>query len=266
MYKQFESYLRSLGKSEHTIRAYLSDLKLAEKAGVISEDFSICLPSNILQLNKKPNSMYRIRASIRKYAQFLVLQNKIPKVPEDLNNLSLPVLHRSIPKMALSNETKKLLPKISNVEIKLIVQILATTGCRISSLAHLRIEDFSDNTITFMMSKGGKPYISILTDSVKETFKKYIGERISGYLFLNNKNQRATEDSLRMKLKRHLGNDYVNPHAYRHGIATELLTNGAMLSDVKEFLNHSSISVTENYIHLAPEHIQKKIKESHPLL
>lgn len=265
MFKQFGLYLNELGKSEHTIRAYLSDLNTAKKHGIITETLSICEPEKIMGINKKPASQHRMRASIRKYAQYLVIQKVIDKVPEKINALSLPVIRHAIPKMSPSNQTKKLLEKISDVEIKLIIQILATTGCRISSLSYLKIEDFSD-TITFTMSKGGKPYISILADEVKKTFNEFIGSRTSGYLFLNNKNERSTSDTIRIKLRRYLGDNYVNPHQYRHGLATELLTNGATLSNVKEFLNHSSVTVTENYIHLAPQYIQNKIKDSHPLL
>jgi site-specific recombinase XerD len=219
----------------------------------------------LLNLDASVSTKRRIRASIRKYARFLVSQGVISAVPNTIDSMDLPKLVRNIPRITKSKETKTLLQKIKDPEIALIISILATTGCRISSLADLRIEDFSTNSVLFRTSKGGKPYTSLLTNDTKKYFDQYRKPRTSGYLFLNKLGNKATSDSLRRKLYTKLGKDYVNPHSFRHGIATELIENGVDLTTIKTFMNHTSVTVTEGYIHLSNNFLKDALKDKHPM-
>ena len=121
-------------------------------------------------------------------------------------------------------------------------------------------------TSAFGIRHGTASTTDLTAGSVKETLKKYLNGRTSGWLFVTNRNTQASTDSIRIKLRRTLGKDYVNPHSLRHGLATELLNNGVDVYDVKEVLNHNSVTITEKYIHLSPEHTINKIRESHPFV
>jgi integrase/recombinase XerD len=46
----------------------------------------------------------------------------------------------------------------------------------------------------------------------------------------------------------------VSPHWLRHAHATHALAAGAPLNLVKDTLGHSSIAITDMYLHVAPEH------------
>jgi len=266
MYDAFKKHLEGLDSSPNTIRNYTTDLKMAQRHGIITENLASMDLKKLVNLDVKPRTKQRMRAAIRRYARFCAGTGIISQVPAELTNLDLPKITRNIPRVTRSGKAKELLAKIDDAELSLIIHLLATTGCRISSLADLEIEDFGTKSVLFRTSKGGKPYVSILTPDTKEAFLKHIKHRASGYVFLTNADRKATPDSLRGKLYAGLGEDYVNPHSFRHGVATELIENGVDLTVVKTFMNHTSVTVTETYVHLADEYIVKKLKGKHPML
>jgi integrase/recombinase XerC len=57
----------------------------------------------------------------------------------------------------------------------------------------------------------------------------------------------------------------VTPHQLRHSFATELLKNGANISDVSNLLGHSSLEPTQIYTKLSSSLKSKSYKKAHPL-
>lgn len=264
-YQKFTEYLEKMGSSKSTIRNYEMALKKAESEQIINSSLNKIAMKKILNLKISTSSKIIMRSAIKKYAKFLVIQENLSAIPAEIESLDLPKNIRTIPRITKSYTVKNLLKICNNNEIKLIISILATTGCRISSLVDLKIEDIVGNTILFRTAKGNKPYKSMLTEETKILLNNHIKTRGSGYIFINSLGNKHTTNSIRNKLKRNLKYNYVNPHSFRHGIATELLENGADLYDVSLFLNHTSVTTTENYIHLTDEYINNKISKNHPL-
>jgi integrase/recombinase XerD len=60
--------------------------------------------------------------------------------------------------------------------------------------------------------------------------------------------------------KRILGRD-IRPHELRHCRATELLERGASVHWIKTYLGHSSIAITEIYLHQSDEQNLKNIEK-----
>ena len=266
MYKEFGEYLTSLKMSHHTVRNYLSDLKIAEKNAIINSALTTVNLDGLLKLSISVSSKRRIRAAIRKYARFLVNKNKLSKFPEIINTFDLPKITKNVPQITRADEAKRLIKLTDDSEIKLVLLILSITGCRISSLVDLKIEDFSHKSIIFKTCKGGKFYTSIVTDRINELVDIVRNRRSRGYLFINKFGKKATPSSMRKRLQTNLGDNYVNPHSFRHGIATELIEHGVELTVLKDFMNHTSILTTEQYVHLADTYLKNKIQDKHPML
>ncbi|MCQ2148895.1 MAG: tyrosine-type recombinase/integrase [Bacteroidales bacterium] len=55
-----------------------------------------------------------------------------------------------------------------------------------------------------------------------------------------------------------------SPHVLRHTLATELLSDGADINSIKEFLGHSSLAATQVYTHNSIEKLLKVYDNAHP--
>lgn len=156
--------------------------------------------------------------------------------------------------------------KLFNTELpareKAIVELLFSTGMRISELKKIRIENIEWEEKRISISgKGGKLRLVFLSDKAMEFTRKYIGERKSGYVFPEAivTLQRLISDSARkIGIK-----ERVTAHMIRHLFATNMLENGANLYDVKKFMGHKNISTTERYLHVSDNHLTQRHQEFH---
>lgn len=264
MIEQFKDYLKSLDRSENTIINYYKDIKKAINEQIMTDNFSHLDMQKLSTLPVSAATKHRIRSSIRKYAKFLVTNNIIEAVPPIIDAIELPKITTKMPNVTRPNKVRELAEKNYSKELKAMLYIMGTTGCRISSLSSIDIEDIQDDSI-LLKTKGNKFHTTFITRETKEAIDSFVDGRTNGPLFLT-KGKRTSPDLLRMRMRREMGEDYVNAHSIRHGLATQLIENGADMMDVKEILNHTNITVTQRYIHMSANHIKERVKKSHPWL
>jgi integrase/recombinase XerD len=150
-----------------------------------------------------------------------------------------------------------------------IVEILFSTGLRISELCKLNKENVNLKTREFtVMGKGKKIRTVYLTSRAVEMLENYLKERTDNFrpMFINarerkdemenfGESRRLTRTAIEVMVRdrgRKSGiTKPVTPHILRHTFATALLKNGADLRSVQELLGHSNISTTQIYTHFA---------------
>jgi site-specific recombinase XerD len=258
--ENFGNHLKELGLSPHTIRNYMGDVQKAIDEEIIDINFLDIHIEYINLLEISRPSKHRLLASLKKYAKFLVQSGIISSVPSIISTLSLPKISQTIPRVTSPDQVYKLINSISNLQIKLILSLLVSTGCRVSSLVNIQIEDinFEKDIITFQMAKGNKPYLTILSEQAKQLVREFIGEKTSGYLFAKSDGTHLSESAIRMFLKKELKENYINPHSIRYGICTSLMAQGIDIYTLSLYMNHSSVKITERYIKLSPESISER--------
>lgn len=168
---------------------------------------------------------------------------------------------------------------------RLITHLLLVTGCRRGEIMGLKWEkvDFKTNRVkidrALLVSPSKGVYesttktsdvryltlptetMSLLRQHKREQLKLQLanGDRWihSGYVFTQDNGDRMNPDSITAWLNdfsaRH-GLPHINPHAFRHTVASVLLANGTDIVTVAAQLGHASASTTENfYAHIIEE-------------
>lgn len=152
-----------------------------------------------------------------------------------------------------------------------ILELLFSTGLRVSELANLKKESINLNKQEFSIrGKGGKIRVVFLSDTARDSLKKYLEKRsdMADALFIRtdidpskNELENLTPRSIQRIVKKYSKiagiTKKVTPHTLRHSFATDLLYQGADIRSVQEMLGHSSITTTQVYTHIT----NKRLKE-----
>lgn len=156
---------------------------------------------------------------------------------------------------------------LKSLRDKAILEILFSTGLRVSELVRLNREDIDFQRGEFSVrGKGDKIRLVFLSESAKKALKNYLDKRgdIEEALFIAaRKPTRLTPRSIERIIKFYSVKAGIakklTPHGLRHLFATDLLRGGADLRSVQALLGHSSISTTQIYTHLT----NPQLKEVH---
>ncbi|OHD56884.1 MAG: hypothetical protein A2096_02495 [Spirochaetes bacterium GWF1_41_5] len=280
--KLFLEHLAARGCSEATIRAYRADLdNLQEFLHNRRLDFRVVsrydLRNYLAELRKNNNNrtIGRKSASLRAFYRFLRTQNIAASDPAAL--LSAPRPGSLLPDFISLEKMKKILEGLDHLSGKnalrnrLLLELIYSSGLRISELAGLDIEDLDlESRIIRVMGKGKKERMVPVTGRVKNLIDKYLEEKIiqCGPLFLNKNLKRlgirGISLNFKQTLKKIAAGSGIHPHTLRHTFATHLLDAGCDLRSVQELLGHESLSTTQIYTHVTAERLKKTYKSAHP--
>jgi integrase len=133
--------------------------------------------------------------------------------------------------------------------------------------------DFRNGTILIKDTKSGKNRNAIMTQDVKDMLERRRGlsttlGNTSGLVFISKAGEKITEvsDAFARAVKRLGFNEGVTDrrqkvvfHTLRHTYASWLVMSGVDLYTVQRLMGHSTISMTERYSHLAPDHLKKAV-------
>lgn len=164
-----------------------------------------------------------------------------------------------------------------------ILETLFSSGMRIAELAslnreHIKIRPETMDLEIVIIGKGSRPRPIFFSQQAVIWLKKYLENR-ENYLkqiqkigekalFINFKNKksdnlRLSHRSMQRSIKKYAVLAGVpltlTPHGMRHSAATFMLSHGADLRTVQEFLGHKSIAATQIYTHIT----NKRLRDIH---
>jgi site-specific recombinase XerD len=159
---------------------------------------------------------------------------------------------------------------------KVILELLFSTGLRVSELASLNTDQINLKRREFsVVGKGNKERVVFISDTAASYLDGYLAARTDTYspLFIRyqghedpsekGENMRLTTRSIQRIVEKYVKQTGLTikatPHTLRHSFATDLLANGADLRSVQEMLGHSNIATTQIYTHVT----NRQLKEVH---
>lgn len=230
-----------------------------------------------LGLNKRSTARYI--ASLRSFHKFLYKKGYLSQ--DFSRTLQAPRFSRKIPKIVSENRMGRILDgdqeshnldDYHRILVKAILELLYSTGLRVSELCSLKANILNDERVKVKGKRGKERYV-FLGAKAKRALAIYAEQRIfvtspNDYLFVTRSGKNFTPRMVRYRINQWLSEaghqEKIYPHLLRHSFATHLLNNGCSLRAVQELLGHSSLSTTQVYIHLSREELKKTYKLYHP--
>lgn len=184
----------------------------------------------------------------------------------------LPVYFSNKKLSVLFSDLESKAPSFEILRDRLLLELLYSTGMRLSELINIKIEDCSSSQVK-VLGKRNKERIIPITNSVEELinqYKTYRSELIDPdqYLLLTNKGKKMYPKFVYRLVNKYIGlvtnEKKRSPHTLRHSFATNMLNEGAKLHVIKEVLGHSNLSATQVYTHNSIDRLKETYKKFHP--
>lgn len=283
-------FLASLGAerglSPNTVEAYRRDLAqygetVAHSGGLTTTDTVQLHLALLRERGLADTSIARKYASIRAYHRFLIVEGLSADDPT--STINAPQRPSSIPKALDIDEVAAILEQPdadqpTGRRDSAVLEVLYGTGCRVSELTSMDLLDIDAETRTVLVTgKGNKQRLVPLGSYALDAVERWLPDRLAlrrpltdtGALFLTVRGNRLTRQAVWRLVKRHgsaagIASSRLSPHVLRHSAATHMVEGGADLRSVQEMLGHASLSTTQLYTKVSPEHLREVIVTSHP--
>lgn len=239
------------------------------------------------QKGKKKLSSYSINkmlSALRSYFKYLVDMDY--EVPLPLESIKLIKTEKKHPRVSEFDEVKRLIEsptqleknKIVGLRNRAMLEVLFSTGMRISELLNFKLDQVDKRGRIFIRGKGKKERFVYLTLRAQRQLKNYLGTRTdnSPFVFVpysgshsQDKNKKITPSYLQRKIKEYrelLGiNVPLSAHGIRHAFATYLAESGANPAAIQILLGHESLDTTTRYVHASDRYAERIHRKYHPL-
>jgi integrase/recombinase XerC len=280
--------LRNYGLDLTAFFAYLRELRggVTDPGSVSALDFRAYISS--LHGKKAKGSIARRLAALRSFYRYLHRRGHIER--DDSVLVPIPKVDKKLPVTLSEAQVLALLDAPEGearegVRNRAILELLYSTGLRVSELVALDLADFvgagAEGGTLRVVGKGRKERLVVYGPAASRAVGDYLACRSDFFprgegamrgsepaLFLNSRGGRLNVRSVERivaaaALRVGLPKD-VTPHTLRHSFASHLLARGADLRLIQELLGHSSLSTTQKYTHVEMTKLLREYSHAHP--
>lgn len=202
---------------------------------------------------------------------FMITEEMVNSNP--VKKVGLLKIEKTIKKPYSAGEMEALRSNCVELRDRGLIEFLYSTGIRVSELAALNVGDIEmGHQELIVYGKGSKERKTYLTDSAKFYLRRYLQDRCKDegrtmeqlwklplFVTLDEPHNRLTVAGIQYMLRqlgRRAGVGNVHPHRFRRTIATDLLSRGMPIEQVKDFLGHEKLDTTMIYCTVKTESVQ----------
>ena len=281
-----ENSLTSYGRDLRYFLDFLQyrDLDLLKVTATVLSDFEVWLKDRSLAVS----SINRTNSAVK---SFLIYCAREYDLNLPTGEISSHKIARKLPKALTIDEVTSLiesaksLSEITSLRDVALLELLYSTGGRVSEIIGININDLSkvetDNEVIQtikLRGKGSKERIVPIGSYALSALDNYLirvrpslaakSGKNERALFLNSRGGRLSRQSA-WNIVLHSAQvcgleGKVSPHVFRHSYATHLLDGGADIRVVQELLGHSSVTTTQIYTLVTIDKIRQSYSSAHP--
>jgi len=165
---------------------------------------------------------------------------------------------------------KKEYQELKDPKLHDITLLSLQTGARASEIFNLKGHDIDlqNRLIALRDTKNTETRYAPMTETVREMLKRRMPDNLNSYVFTDNKGRKIKEisNAFERAVKRLGFNEKVKDnrqrvvfHTCRHTFASWLAIQGTPLYTIAKLMGHKSISMSERYSHLSPDHKKQAV-------
>lgn len=221
---------------------------------------------------EKGNKMRSIQvrvSMVKQWYKWMLAHHYIAENPFDrLGKIKAPKLK---PRPLTEDTVSRILDHPMGLRDKAIMELLYSSGCRVSEVVNLYIEniDFQEGAFK-IMGKGGEIEEGLMTPGAARALQAYIesrGNPSQGRVFMGKRGP-ITDEAVRYRLKKTLKAlglpDSIYVHQLRHSTATHLYRRTRDLLFVSKVLRHKRVETTQGYADLCRDDLKHTFLDAHP--
>lgn len=201
----------------------------------------------------KAATVYLHVCGLKSFFNYCIEEELITEDPT--KHISFPRREEKVPKYLTKEQLAKLREHVGKrVRERAIIEVLYTTGVRISELAAMKKSDINwmERTILIPEGKGKKGRIVLFTPECAAYLQAYLNKRKDHlpYVFLNMLETRPLRKNNEFQTFTNELGFRVTHHILRHTFAAHLAQKGMPLEYIKTLLGHNDIKNTKIYTRL----------------
>lgn len=176
--------------------------------------------------------------------------------------IKAPKKPKRLPKGLSKEELEIVRESCENLREKALMEVMYSTGCRLSEIRNMRIDDLNIQDMSInVIGKGDKERTVYLNFKALHQLRKYLKSRTDDCPYLFVTERRPIRQTSKRNIERIVDkieqraniSKKLTPHTFRHTFATQAMENGAELTDVQHLLGHEDPSTTLIYAHVTEE-------------
>lgn len=209
----------------------------------------------------------KYREYISSFFQWAFTEKYIPNNPAATIK---PIKYETRERQALTlTELEYIRNACKTLREKAIIEVLYSTGCRVSELASIQKSDINWSTYeVHLFGKGKKHRYSFLNPKAMVSLEAYLNSRtdenpflfVSEYAPYKELHKAGIEKIVRLIMERvdtSKVSKHVTPHVIRHTTATTALQSGMSMETISKLLGHENISTTMIYAKVSNDDVRR---------
>ena len=279
------------GCTDRTLDLYKKEIwKILENINKLVDEITADDVRLYLALRQKRDGVAKRTADnelryLRSFFSYLTAEEVISKNP--VAKIDRIKCDKAKKKAFTEMEVEKIRGACKNTWETAVVEILLSTGCRVSELVNIKIEDIEGDQLV-VHGKGNKDRVVYLNAKSMVAIEKYLAERKdnNAYLFpgsVSISTQKHKKDGINWyryperltdghcdkgsiegkirKMGKRVGVEGAHPHKFRRTCATFALRRGMPIEQVSKMLGHEQIGTTQIYLDLTEEDLKQAHKK-----
>ena len=259
IYQMFFVAKRIQGVTDRTIKCYnqylSAFLKFTNKPiqEIDTNDIRYFLAVKKERDKNSDTNVNNYRRVLSSFFGWLTAVEYIMKNP--MSKVAMVRTEKKVKKAFTEEEIEKMRSCIPKEDKRLaaVFELLLSTGCRVSEIVGINIDDIQDDEIT-VFGKGKKERVVYLNAKARLAIKEYLDSRNDDnpalFVTKDMPHDRLMFSSIEVnvrKLGKEAGVRNVHPHRFRRTCATLALNRGMPIEQVQIMLGHESIDTTTIY-------------------